>query len=158
MSERTANSVAPRTSAQTRVAFVLIGLVAAIVHVRAAQMRTAGMLEHDEAISLLSAAGKADVALRLYDDQAADTAPMRQAAALRAMLRPSSDTGFADVRASLHDRDIHPPLYFWMLYAAQRCSLSSETALRLLGSLVLLASALTLDRFAWPRATPMPRA
>ncbi|MCB9853858.1 MAG: hypothetical protein H6819_12230, partial [Phycisphaerales bacterium] len=152
MNERTANSVAPRTNAPTRIAFALIAVVAALVHVRAAQTRTAGLLDHDEAISLLDAAGKADRALALYDDQSADPPIARSAASLQAMLRPAGETGCSDVIASLRLHDIHPPLYFLLLHAAQRIGAHSEVSLRLLGSLFLLLSAVILDRFVWPQA------
>jgi len=80
-----------------RVAFAAIAIVAAAVHVRASQMRSLGLLEHDEAISLLAAAGKSLQADALYEDQSADPPVRRSAASLQAMLRPTGDPGFADV-------------------------------------------------------------
>ncbi len=157
MNERLAILVAPRARALTRIAFVAIALFAAIVHGRAAQMRTAGLLDHDEAISLLAAAGKSAQATRLYDDQLAKTQVLRQAGEIQALLRPTGDTGFADVTASLRTRDIHPPLYFWLLHTLQRLGVTNETHLRLFGSSMLLAAAIILDRLVWPRATGLSR-
>lgn len=157
MNERTANPVAPRTTAPTRIAFVIVASIAAIVHVRAAQMRTAGLLEHDEAISLLAAAGKSEQAYALYEDQTADPPIERSAASLQQLLRPTGDTGFGDVSASLRAYDIHPPLYFWLLHASQRCGVRSETLLRLLGSIMLLLAACILDRLVWPASNPVVR-
>lgn len=157
MNERPAILVAPRARARTRIAFVVIASIASIVHVRSAQMRTAGLLDHDEAISLLAAAGKSAQATRLYDDQSAELPLVRQAGAVQALLRPTGDTGFADVTASLRTRDIHPPLYFWTLHAIQRLGLKNETHLRLFGSILLLAAAVILDRLVWPKATGLSR-
>lgn len=152
MNERTANPVAPRGPASTRIVFAIVAMIAAFVHVRAAQVRSSGLLDHDEAISLLAAAGKSDQALLLYGDQSADPPVVRSAAALQSLLQPTGETGFADVLVSLRDRDIHPPLYFWLLHAAQRCGVHSEMWLRLLGSMMLLLSAVIMDRGVWPQS------
>ena len=157
MNERTTHPVAPRTSALARVAFAIVALIAAIVHVRAAQMRTAGLLDHDEAISLLAAAGKSQRAARLYDDQSAEPPVERTAGSIRDLLGLTGDTGFADVTASLRTYDIHPPLYFWSLHAIQRAGITNEACLRLFGSILLLAAAMIFDRLIWPDSNRLLR-
>lgn len=157
MNQRIPNPVAPRTSALTRIAFVAVALVAAIVHGRAAQMRSSGLLEHDESISLLEAAGSAPSAEELYQAHPARVSGGYPAESLQTLLRPMNDCGFGCVTSALRQFDIHPPLYFWLLNAAERLGIHSMSLLRMLGSFLLLAAAILLDRLVWPQSNQLVR-
>lgn len=155
MNERRPNPGAPRTSAPTRIAFVVIACIAIVVHVRAARMRSAGLLEHDEAISLLAAAGASRQAAALYAGHLSPVA--HSAESLQKLLRPTGDSGFAGVVSALRNFDIHPPLYFWLLHVAERVGVRSTTLLRMMGSLFLLVAAIVFDRLVWPLSNRLIR-
>jgi len=124
--------------------------IAGLLHVRYAAMRSGRLLEHDEAISLIAAAGSA---ARVDALHACETSLQSlRAGELQAFLRPSAQDGFAGVLHSLAEYDIHPPLYFVLLHAAQRAGIESQAVLRLLGFLPLLAAAWAANRWIWPGA------
>ncbi|MFQ5501070.1 MAG: hypothetical protein ACE5EQ_02090 [Phycisphaerae bacterium] len=120
------------------------------LHAWTAARRGDALLGHDEAISLLAAAGKSPRIDRYYERLG--TPQVMPARDVRDLLRPTGDTHLADVRASLARHDKHPPLYFATLHLLQRAGLHSRMALRLLGSAALMAGALIADRLIWPGA------
>lgn len=108
------------------------------------------MLAHDEAISLLAAAGKSAKIDALYEAQT--QLQVYPAGDLQRWLRPSSDSDLGDVFHALAGHDIHPPLYFAGLYALQRIGLDHEAFLRMLGVAAVLAAGWVADRYLWPDA------
>lgn len=127
-------------------------VTAFVLHCAQAARRSAGLLEHDEAISLLAAAGKAEQMDRLHiDPYAVDVLPARR---VQDFLRPTDGASFADVFHSLARCDIHPPLYFLALHAMGRVGFDLTHAGRLFGTLVLILGAWCANRWIWPQAAP----
>lgn len=135
--------------------FVTIALLGFALHLHFARAKTSSLLEHDESISMLAAAGKSDQMAQLNATQ--DRVTIMRASEVQSLLRPTGDTGFADVWRSVVQYDVHPPLYFWLLHGLERLGISSLTLLRMVGSLALLASAIVADRWIWPNASPWAR-
>ena len=164
MTDTTREPTAPVPAAATaqtppwlRFALAALAAAAVAVHVAVARERTAGLLEHDESISLLVAGGSSARALTLYAAPDSHEPAVFDARTLQSWMRIAPETGFSDVARSLRQHDIHPPLYFWLLHAAQRAGIGSETLLRLIGTLLLLAAAFVVDRCIWPMAPPLAR-
>lgn len=134
---------------------VAIALLGFALHLHFARAKTNGLLEHDESISLLAAAGKSDRMAQL--DAPRDRVTIMRASEIQSLMRPTGDTGFADVWRSVVQYDVHPPLYFWLLHGLERLGISSLTLLRMVGYLALLASAIVADRWIWPDASPWAR-
>ncbi len=135
--------------------FAAIALLGLALHWEFAKAKTAGLLEHDESISLLAAAGKSDRMAAL--NATPDRVRIMAASELQALLRPTGDTGFADVWRSVVNYDVHPPLYFWLLHGLERVGITSLRLLRLIGFAALLAAAIVADRWIWPTASPWAR-
>jgi hypothetical protein len=128
-------------------------LVAAVgLHVRTAMLRSSGLLEHDESIALLTAAGKSKSAEQFYERE--NDIRVYRASDLQAMLKPRG-TGWRDVIASLQTFDIHPPLYFSVLHGLQRLGIDSQALLRLFGTVVALLCVWCVNRFVWPDASAL---
>ncbi len=124
---------------------------AVLLHWGVAERRSASLLSHDEAISLLAAAGKSDRIDDLYQEM--QTGPLvRQAEDIQNLLRPTSDIRTVDVVRSLSRRDIHPPLYFLILHGLSRLGVHSESLLRLFGSAMFFVAAWIANRWIWPQA------
>jgi hypothetical protein len=131
----------------------MTALVAAAVflHWGVAARKSAGLLEHDEAISLLAAAGKSQRVDELYDDMR--LGPVVQPAGdLQDLLRPTGDVRAINVVRSLSQRDIHPPLYFLILHELGRLGAESWTLPRMFGTLMFLIAAWAAGRWIWPQA------
>ena len=125
------------------------------MHWRVANLRARGLLDHDEAISLLAAAGKSPEMDRFY--QNLDSPQFMTAGDLQSLMRPTGETGPADVCAALQKRDIHPPLYFLLLHAMQRAGIESRLVMRLTGTLLVLLAAGVADRLVWRNASAAGR-
>jgi len=134
-------------------AAAIIGL-ALLLHWRVAVGRSTRLLEHDEAISLLAAAGKSKQMGGLYAQLNQDCLQVIPAKDLQDLTRPTGQTGLADVLESLAGRDIHPPLYFVTLHWIQRLAVTSNVLLRLFGTCLFLAAAWATARWVWPDAPP----
>lgn len=134
-----------------RIGFAIVLALAMWLHWEFAGKRDGRLLEHDEAITLLAAAGKSDRIDALY--ASLDRVNEMPASELQALLKPTGDTGFGDVWNSVVSRDVHPPLYFWLLHGVQRISNASPKTLRAIGFLAMLAAAIIADRFVWPGAS-----
>lgn len=136
----------------TRIPAVALVLAAFILHCAAAAHRTANLLEHDEAISLLAAAGNAERIDRLLDGpQALCTLG---AGDLQQYLRPAEEATAGDVVRSLAHRDTHPPLYFLILHELEKWGIRSLVSLRLFGTIMILIAAWCANRWVWPSASP----
>ncbi len=133
-----------------RAAPALLVLAAVAIHGRLAALRSENLLEHDESISLLIAAGKADKTDPLY--AAKNRVAEYRAGDLQDWLRPGAESGLTDVFKSAAKHDIHPPLYGLLLHAIQRAGISSHVYLRLIGVALLLLAAWLANRFVWPGA------
>ena len=132
---------------------LVLPLVAAVgLHARTAILRSSGLLEHDESIALLTAAGKSKSAEQFYERE--NDIRVYLAADLQALLKPTG-TGWRDVIASLQSFDIHPPLYFSVLHTLQRLGIDSQASLRLFGSMVALLCVWCANRFVWPDASAL---
>lgn len=136
-----------RSARRTRWAAALILAAALAAHVRYAQLRARGLLWHDEAISLLAAAGRSDDLHRLA--LRSDEIIALPAARLQSFLRADSNATARDVLHALARHDIHPPFYFLLLNGVQRLGLHANAPLRLLGSLALFAAAALAWRCVW---------
>ncbi|MBK8270826.1 MAG: hypothetical protein IPK83_21970 [Planctomycetes bacterium] len=113
------------------------------------------LLEHDEAITLLAAAGKSERIDELY--ASLDRLNVMKASDLQALMKPSGDTGFSDVWNSVVRRDVHPPLYFWLVHAVERLTSATPGMLRAIGFFAMLAAAAAADRWIWPDASLVAR-
>jgi hypothetical protein len=120
------------------------------LHVRAAVLRSSGLLEHDESIALLAAAGKSKSAELFYESP--DGVRTLRAGDVQSLLKPTG-TGWRDVIASLESYDIHPPLYFWLLHGLQRLGIDSQVLLRLFGTLIAALGVWCANRYVWPDAS-----
>lgn len=134
-------------------AAVVLACVAA--HARLAHVRSHGLLEHDESISLLMAAGQAQNCEALY--HATSPITTLKAVDMQAWLRPGPDTGLADVVRSLSRHDIHPPLYFSLIHLLQKAGISSQTLLRLAGTVALALAVMAANRWLWAGASTWVR-
>lgn len=130
-------------------------LLTAGLSVRVAANRARCLLEHDEAITLLAAAGKAlridaihDDSLRLQYYSARD---------LQDLLQPSADTTAGDVVRSLAHQDRHPPLYFLILRGLQQLGIGACFSGRLLGTVFFLIAAWCANRWIWPDSSPLAK-
>ncbi len=138
-----------------RLVVVLLLVVVSVIHVCLAVRRSSSLLEHDEAISLLVAAGKSDRIQDLYANL--DRLTYRPASELHHLLRPDHDTSAGDVVRSLSHNDIHPPLYFLILHGLATLAPDKILAFRLIGTLFFLVTGWLAMRWGWPRATPTAR-
>ena len=129
--------------------------VVVAIHVCLAVERSTNLLEHDEAISLLVAAGKSDRIQGLYADL--DRLTIRPAGELQDLLRPAHNTSTGDVIRSLSHNDIHPPLYFLILHGLATLAPDQHPAFRLFGTLLFLIAAWLAMRWIWPGAAPVAR-
>lgn len=129
-------------------AVVLIGALG--LHVWVAYCRSQALLEHDESISLLAAAGKSQKISEL--EAASKSIAITPAAEIKDWLTPAG-TKVSDVRYSLAAHDRHPPLYFLILHALERLGIDSRTCLRLVGSLAIFLAAWFGSRYIWPDAS-----
>lgn len=129
-------------------AVVLIGALG--LHLWAAHCRSQALLEHDESISLLAAAGKSQKINEL--EAASKSIAIIPAAEIKDWLTPAG-TKVSDVRYSLAAHDRHPPLYFLILHALERLGVESRTWLRLVGSLAIFLAAWFACRYLWPDAS-----
>lgn len=122
-----------------------------LVHVAAAAHRSTGLLEHDEAISLLTAAGQVP---RWQELQEAGSGMVWSASAaeLQALLRPAAGTTTSDVLHSLLRYDQHPPLYFLVLRGLLYLDRGSPFWARLFGTAAVLMAAWAANRWIWPHA------
>ncbi|MEK6643096.1 MAG: hypothetical protein AABZ08_04250 [Planctomycetota bacterium] len=128
---------------------------AGVIHGRVAIRRSQGLLEHDESISLMVAAGKSHLAQRLYAERT--SIHVASAGEIQFFMRYTDSTGFKDVLRSLAAFDIHPPFYFFMLHAAERLGVSSQAVLRMFGFLIAVVAAWIAHRFIWPDAPPVAK-
>lgn len=144
-----------RATRRGRWAFVALIVVLSALHLAAAARRSAGLLEHDEAISVLTAAGQMPRLFALH--QPSDSVQAMSAAELQALLRPSAETTTGDVLNALLDHDQHPPLYFLMLRGLLRLEAGSPFRARLFGTVMLLIAAWAANRWIWPRASAAGR-
>lgn len=128
---------------------------ALLLHWRVAVLRDRALLEHDESIALLEAAGKAAEAESLF--QPPGQVHVFTASELQNLLKPSARTSPGDVISSLASYDIHPPLYFCSLLELQHLGLDSPTQLRLLGTMLFILTAWIADRWIWPDAPKLAR-
>lgn len=129
---------------------------ALLLHWGVAERKSAGLLDHDEAITLLAAAGKSDRADALYLEMR-DGPLVRRAKDLQELLRPSMEVTTVDVARSLSRRDIHPPLYFLILHGLSRLGVQSEVLWRLFGGLMLFIAAWAANRWIWPEASGLAK-
>jgi len=129
-------------------AVVLIGAFG--LHLWAAYTRSQTLLEHDESISLLAAAGKSQEMGEL--EASSKSIAVVPAHEIKQWLTPSGTT-VSDVRYSLAAHDRHPPLYFLILHAIERLGIESRTWLRLVGSLAIFLAAWFAARYIWPDAS-----
>lgn len=129
-------------------AVVLIGALG--LHVWAACCRSQALLEHDESISLLAAAGKSQKLNEL--EAASRSIAIVPATEIKQWLTPSGAKA-TDVRYSLAAHDRHPPLYFLTLHALERLGVESRTWLRLVGTLAIFLAAWFAARYIWPDAS-----
>ncbi|MBI5764670.1 MAG: hypothetical protein HZA51_14235 [Planctomycetes bacterium] len=134
----------------------LLLAVAVAVHGHVSASRSQTLLEHDEAISLMAAAGKSHLAHQLY--QRSDSPRVSSAGELQHFMQYTGTTGFWDVLRSLANYDIHPPFYFLLLQGAERLGITSHTLLRLFGLIIMSAAAWVGHRYVWPDAAPPARA
>jgi hypothetical protein len=125
------------------------------VHWWTARSRAADLLEHDEAISLLDAAGKSQRIDALYEGM--KDLQILPAAQLQDLLRPTDDVRTLDVVRSLSQRDIHPPLYFIILHGLGTLGIQRPEFLRLFGTLMFILSAWIANRWIWPDASPVAK-
>lgn len=137
-------------------AAVLLLAVAVAVHGRVSVLRSRTLLEHDEAITLMAAAGKSHLAHQLY--QRSESPRVASAGELQHFMQYTGSTGFWDVLRSLANYDIHPPFYFLLLQGAERLGIKSHTLLRLFGLIVMIAAAWVGHRYVWPDASPAAKA
>lgn len=126
---------------------MLLGALA--LHLWTAAARSRALLEHDESISLLAAAGKSQKINEL--EGLAKSIAILPAAEIQDWLRPSG-TRMSDVRYSLAAHDRHPPLYFLLLHGLQRAGLDSRMFLRLIGTVALFMAGWFAARNIWPKA------
>ncbi|MBN2562193.1 MAG: hypothetical protein JXQ75_14815 [Phycisphaerae bacterium] len=159
---------------------VLVGGVL-VLHWRVASRRASNLLEHDEAISLLAAAGKAQQVGVLY--AGLHEVQVFPASDLQDLLRPTGDVTARDVMRSLSRHDRHPPLYFLILHGLgkwgwgigdwgsthgtagpsavvnHQSSIASRpsTVLRLFGTLVFFITAWVAHRWVWPDASAVAK-
>lgn len=133
----------------------LLVLAAIGLYARIALLRSRALLEHDEAIALLTAAGKSQQAEQLFHETG--QVRVHRASDLQAMMKPSSDTSLSDVIRSLSAYDIHPPLYFCSLRGLQLLAGGWQIPARLLGMILFMAAACAADRWIWPDASPAAR-
>jgi hypothetical protein len=124
---------------------------AVLLHWAVAEQRSAGLLAHDEAISLLASAGKSQRIDELYEGMRVGPI-VCHASDLQDLLRPTSDVKTVDVVQSLSRQDIHPPLYFLILHGMARLWGHSEGVLRLFGSAMFFVAAGIANRWIWPEA------
>lgn len=126
-------------------------LAAVYLHARVAERRSNDrLLEHDEAISLLAAAGKSDRIDSFYEHL--DQVQVWKAGEVASLLHPTEEAGISEVFRSLGSYDIHPPLYFTSLHVLQRLGIDSQLPLRLFGTLLLCIAAIIANRWLWPDA------
>ncbi len=140
---------------QYRLAVVLLLVAVLVIQVCLAVHRSSSLLEHDEAISLLVAAGKSDRIQELYANL--DRLTFRPASELQGLLRPAHDTSARDVIRSLSHNDIHPPLYFLILHGLATLAPDHILVFRLIGTLFFLVAGWLFMRWVWPRSTPSAR-
>lgn len=133
-------------------AMTVLVVVAVVLHCCTAVRRADGLLEHDEAISLLAAAGKSQRINALYE--AMDGLQLYRAGDLRDLLRPTPDVTTVDVVRSLGKQDIHPPMYFLVLHGLSGLWADHPACLRMIGSLLFLVTAWVANRWIWPAASP----
>jgi hypothetical protein len=152
-----ASAISDRPRLTTSQCLAMAGLVAAAlaIHWGVARNKAAGLLEHDEAISLLAAAGKSQRMDALYEGMT--NLQFLPAAVLKDLLHPSGDVPTRDVVRSLSQKDIHPPLYFVILHGLGVLGLQPQVLLRLFGTLVFLLAAWIANRWIWPHASPIAR-
>jgi len=129
----------------------LIVVAAFGLHGAVAFKKSAKLLEHDEAISLLEAAGKAERVDAYYKQ--ANRICAVPAGELHALLRSTPEIKSVDVVRSLARQDIHPPLYFLILHGLTHLSETSTVPPRLLGVFLLFVAAWFANRCLWPEAT-----
>lgn len=137
-------------------ATVLLLAAAVIVHGRVSVLRSRTLLEHDESITLMAAAGKSHLAHQLY--QRGDSPRVASAGELQHFMQYTGTTGFWDVLRSLANYDIHPPFYFLLLQGAERLGITSHTLLRMFGLIVMIVAAWVGHRYVWPDAAPSAKA
>ncbi len=140
----------PTRSEQWAVA-ALVGAVL-LVHVAAAARRSSGLLEHDESIAVLTAAGQMPRLLELQE-AGSDGFWSASAAELQALLHPAAGTTTSDVLHSLLHRDQHPPLYFLVLRGLLYLDRGSPFWARLFGTAAVLTAAWAANRWIWPAAS-----
>jgi len=133
----------------------LLVVAAFVVHCGVARSKSANLLEHDEAISLLVAAGKSQRVDTLYSRMS--YLQLLRAADLQDLLHPTKDVRTRDVVRSLSQRDIHPPLYFLVLHGMGELGIHRQAVLRLLGTFIFFIAAWTANRWIWPNASPLAR-
>ena len=99
--------------------FALLALIL-LIHVAlvAGNVRGRGVLDHDEVISQMAATGHLDDWQRVIDD-GEGTGKWGTGDDLRRYLEVDDNSTPGAVRQNLTDHDIHPPLYFWALWAAR---------------------------------------
>ncbi len=141
----------PVSTAWGRAALILVVLAGVAAHACMADLRSRCLLEHDESISLLMAAGKAERIDELY--RAKEPVVTLPASELKRWLTPGGQTGLFDVFHSLARHDIHPPLYFSAIHLLQRAGLSSRAGLRLFGTAMLVIAVYVANRYIWPGAS-----